>query len=278
MICEDIMKVLEQQAPEAYACSWDNVGLLVGSKEKEIQRIYVALDATDETIREAISAEADMLLTHHPLIFKGIKQVNTGDFIGRRVIELVKNDMAYYAMHTNFDISGMAQLAAEKLCLSETRTLQPEQGIFGENKEPMGIGVVGMLPKSMTLMECIAYVKKSFAVDPVKVFAVDGALNEDSKATDESVALERVTRIAVCPGSGKGVIEDALKARAQVLVTGDIDHHEGIDAVAQGMAILDAGHYGLEKMFIPYMQAYLKEQLPGIDVIAQEPKQPFVYR
>ena len=267
MICEKIINTLELQAPEAYACSWDNVGLLVGSKEKEVRRIYVALDATDEAIREAISAGADMLLTHHPLIFKGIKKINTGDFIGRRVIELVKNDMAYYAMHTNFDISGMAQLAAEKLCLSETRTLQPEPGIFGENQEPMGIGVVGVLPKTMTLTECIQYVKEAFMVDMVKIFAADG-----------SVASEPVSRIAVCPGSGKGVIEDALKARAQVLVTGDIDHHEGIDAVAQGMAILDAGHYGLEKMFIPYIKAYLEEQLPEIEVIAQEPKQPFIYR
>ena len=124
MVCKEIIQILEQKSPVSYACSWDNVGLLVGSRKKEIHRIYVALDATDETIQEAVSAGADMLLTHHPLIFKGIKNVNAEDFIGRRVIELVRHDMAYYAMHTNFDISGMADLAAERMQLTDTRVLQ----------------------------------------------------------------------------------------------------------------------------------------------------------
>ena len=272
------------------------MGLLVGSRKKEIHRIYVALDATDETIQEAVSAGADMLLTHHPLIFKGIKNVNAEDFIGRRVIELVRHDMAYYAMHTNFDISGMADLAAERMQLTDTRVLQvtgfsgevpeklkkggaggltcPEGKIDPETAAAIGIGKVGNLPREMTLKKCAEYVKQVFDVDMVRVFG-----NLDGTAPEErtSPAVRTVFRAAICPGSGKSVINDALKAGAQVLITGDIDHHEGIDAVARGMAVIDAGHYGLEKIFIPYMKQYLEERLPEVEVIAREPKQPFCY-
>ncbi len=260
MICEEIINILKEQSPEEYACDWDNVGLLVGSREKDIQSIYIALDATDETIQEAVEAGADMLLTHHPMIFKGLKKVNTEDFIGRRVIELIKHDMAYYAMHTNFDVAGMADLAGERMQLHETQPLQP-------TGEEMGIGKVGRLSDIISLQECVERTKEAFDVDLVKVFA-DTSL--------ESWQQKNIEKVAICPGSGKSVIRDALKAGAQVLITGDIDHHEGIDAAACGMSVIDAGHYGVEKIFIPYMEQYLKKALPGVKVIAQEPKKPFV--
>ena len=94
MKCSAVTEILQKQSPEEYACDWDNVGLLVGSREKEVRCIYVALDATDETIREAAEAGADLLLTHHPMIFKGLKKVSEQDFIGRRVIKLIRHDMA----------------------------------------------------------------------------------------------------------------------------------------------------------------------------------------
>lgn len=306
MKCSEVIEVFRAQAPEAYACDWDNVGLLVGSREKEVRCIYVALDATDETIQEAVEAGADLLLTHHPMIFKGLKKVSEQDFIGRRVIALIQNDMAYYAMHTNFDILGMADLAAERLGLVNRAVLQPsgkpgsvmprlskktgapdekvpqpfgktdagtEELAVGKTDAgtevlAVGIGKVGELPGRMSLEECIKTVKKAFSVDLVKVFAPSGP--------GEPLQIP-VLRAAICPGSGKSVIEDALRAGAQVLITGDIDHHEGIDAAARGMAVIDAGHYGLEKMFIPYMTEYLKDRLPELAVIGQQPKQPFLY-
>lgn len=285
MVCKNIIEILERQSPEKYACDWDNVGLLVGSKEKEIQRIYIALDADDAAIAEAVEVGADMLLTHHPMIFKGLKKVNNEDFIGRRVIELIKNDMAYYAMHTNFDITGMADLAAERMGLEERMVLQavavrmPEvlqeaaktddlqsDGISG--KSSLGIGKIGILPTEESIKECVARVKKAFEVDAVKVFV---------NPVDADFLERPVRRIAICPGSGKSVIKDALQAGAQVLVTGDIDHHEGIDAAACGMTIIDAGHYGIEKIFIPYMKEYLERTLSGVEVIAQKIKQPFIH-
>lgn len=286
MKCRVIMQLLQQQFPESLACSWDNVGLLAGSTEKEVHTVYIALDATDEAVRAAAEAQADLLLTHHPLIFKGLRQVSSEDFIGRRILELIRHDMAYYAMHTNFDVAAMADLAAEYLGLSETAVLQ-ETGTMSQRAERMqekpdtmpqetvaetetlhsgnvivGIGKIGMLPCAMTLKECAEWTKKSFGLDKVKVFG------------DPDMQMQCA---AVCPGSGKSVIEDAWKKGAQVLITGDIDHHEGIDAVARGMAVIDAGHYGLEQIFIPYMKKYLEAQLPELVVIAQEPKPPFQY-
>ncbi len=237
------------------ALNWDNVGLLVGDAEKEVHTVYIALDATDETIAEAVEAGADLLLTHHPLIFKGIRQVNSEDFVGRRVMKLIRHDIAYYAMHTNFDVAAMGTLAAERLGLWDAVVLQ-------ETGTAFGIGQVGRLPREMTLSECAEHVKESFGLDQVKVFGCTEGL---------------LQRVAVCPGSGKSVINDALEKGAQALITGDIDHHEGIDAVARGMAVIDAGHYGLEKIFIPYMKRYLEERQPKLTVEAQAEKQPFLY-
>ena len=289
MKCRDIIELLRQQFPESMACGWDNVGLLAGSMEKEVHTVYIALDATDEAITAAVEAQADMLLTHHPLIFKGIRQVNSEDFIGRRILELIRHDMAYYAMHTNFDVAAMADLAAERLGLSDIAVLQetgtlpegfalPEstaskaesvlpEGTVGKAESSVGmrtigIGKIGSLPCEMTLRECAELTKRSFGLDRVKVFGEPDM---------------RVQCAAVCPGSGKSVIEDALKKGAQVLITGDIDHHEGIDAVARGMAVIDADHYGLEQIFIPYMKEYLEARLPELTVIAQAPKPPFRY-
>ena len=280
MICREVIEILERQSPLAYACDWDNVGLQVGSRDQEIQRIYIALDATDETIQEAVDADADLLLTHHPMIFRGLKKVDQEDFIGRRVIKLIQNDMAYYAMHTNFDIMGMADLAAARLGLGECEALQPSgtdsQGV------PVGIGKVGMLTEPMSVGQCIHHVKKAFEVETVKVFlpSVKGEEESDTPLPEASLDSMAV-RLAICPGSGKSVIEDALRAGAQILVTGDIDHHEGIDAAARGMAVIDAGHYGVEKIFIPYMKEYLEtelaEQKQQVEVFAQKPKQPFYY-
>lgn len=290
MICEEIIQILEKQSPREYACDWDNVGLQVGSRKKKVGRIYIALDATDETVQEAVDVGADLLLTHHPMIFRGLKKVDQEDFIGRRIIKLIKNDMAYYAMHTNFDIIGMADLAAGRLGLAECSVLQPTGTDIQKGETPVGIGKVGRLPVSMSLAQCIEHVKDVFEVETVKVFSpsakaperMDPSRQKLSQKSGEpwhEPSLEKsISRLAVCPGSGKSVIEDAIKAGAEVLVTGDIDHHEGIDAAARGMAVIDAGHYGVEKIFIPYMKAYLEAELAHhVEVFAQKPKQPFFY-
>lgn len=259
MTCREIITLLQEQSPEEFACDWDNVGLLVGDFEQEIKKVYIALDATEETITEAVAEGVDLLLTHHPMIFKGLKKVNTQDFTGRRVVRLIQNHISYYAIHTNFDVRGMAAIAAERMGLTDCAVLD----VTCESEDGCeGIGRVGILPEEMTLKACVERVKQAYDVDTVKVF---GDLNQ------------KVRRAAICPGSGKSVISCALGAGAGVLVTGDIDHHEGIDAADQGLAIIDAGHYGVEKLFIPYMVQYLRNRTEGIEIVGQPVKQPFRY-
>ena len=115
MKCSEIMEILEELAPKELACEWDNPGLLAGRGDKEVKTILVAVDATDAVLDQAEEAGADMLLTHHPLIFKPVKSVTDRDFIGRRLLRLIQADCPYYAMHTNFDAAPgcMAALAGE---------------------------------------------------------------------------------------------------------------------------------------------------------------------
>ncbi len=123
MKCYEIIDKLESLSPTEFAEEWDNIGLLAGRRDKEVRTVYIALDATDDVIEEAVRLGADLLLTHHPLIFKKMSRVNTDDFIGRRVCELIRNDISYYAMHTNFDVMGMADAAADELSLKDRRVL-----------------------------------------------------------------------------------------------------------------------------------------------------------
>ncbi len=257
MKCYEIMECLEEMSPKSFAESWDNVGLLCGREEKEIKSVYIALDATLEVIEEAKAAGADMLITHHPMIFKPLKQVSGSHFIGNKILTLAENGMCYYAMHTNFDVMAMADAVAEQLCLEDRKVLSVtyEDGLSKE-----GIGRVGALPMSLSLAECAEYVKERCKIEHVRVFGNPA---------------EIIVLAAVCPGSGKSCIEDAIKFGADVLITGDIDHHEGIDAVEQGMAVIDAGHYGLEKVFGPYMEEYLRRKLPGIALYTAPEKEPF---
>ena len=253
MRCQDILDKIEARYPRKYACDWDNVGLLAGSREREVDTVYIALDATDEVVDAASECGAQLLLTHHPMIFGGLKSVTTDDYVGERLIRLIRNDISYYAMHTNYDVMGMAELAADMLDLKDRKVL--EEVLDGE-----GIGRVGDLPRSMTREECANFVKERFGLPNVKIF---GELEK------------QVQRAAICPGSGKSEAKPALSMGAEVYITGDIDHHTGIDMADCGMAIIDAGHYGVEHIYIADMEHFLKENCPELRVYTAPVKQPF---
>lgn len=255
MLCRDIMKLIECTYPRTAALEWDNVGLLIGRVDKDVQKIYVALDASDEVIADAIAKGADMLVTHHPLIFEPQKTITNEYFIGNRVVKLLQHDISYYAMHTNYDVLGMAELSSKMLELQDTEILELTNSDKGE-----GIGRVGSLPEEMTLKCCCEIVKEKFHLDNVKVF---GDLNTIVK------------RVAISPGSGKHMSGLAVEKGAEVLITGDMDHHEGIDAVAQGVAIIDAGHYGLEHIFIGDIAKFLHNNLENVEIIAADIRHPF---
>lgn len=257
MKCYEIMEKLESLSPASFAESWDNVGLLVGSREKEVRSVMLALDATETVIDQAILMEADLLLTHHPLLFSPLEKIVADDFIGKRVIKLIQNDISYIAMHTNFDVMGMGDEAAEHLGLSGSSVLEIT---YEDEISKEGIGRIGTLPAAMRLEECAVWVKEVFELEQVRVFGdADGLIR----------------KVAVVPGSGGDYIDRALQAGADVLITGDISHHKGLDAVEKGISIIDAGHYGLEKIFIPYMKAFLQRELPALQVFQARQPAPF---
>ena len=256
MICKKVMDILEKDYPVKYALEWDNVGLLAGRDDKEVACIYIALDVTDEVVDAAVSNGADMLITHHPLMFGGLKRIHNQDFIGNRILKLIRNDISYYAVHTNYDVCRMGRLSGEKMGFVNPEVLE----VTCMEEGSLGIGEIADLTREMTLKDCAEAVKSAFALENVKIF---GSLDN------------KINRVAICPGSGKSVINEAVKKGADVLVTGDIGHHEGIDAVDRGLAIIDAGHYGVEHIFIEDMARQLGGKLSGVQIIMAPVSHPF---
>lgn len=248
---------LDGKYPCRMAEDWDNVGLLVGDDEAEVKHVFLALDLTEQTLKEAAEAGADMIVTHHPMIFHGMKRINNHDFTGRKILSLIRLGVQYYAMHTNYDILGMAELSADYLKLRERQVLTvTEETEHGAE----GLGRIGLLPRRMTLRECGEFVKEAFSLPDVRVYG------------DPELIVEKA---AVCTGSGKSLISDVLEKKAQVYITGDIDYHTGIDAVAQGLAVIDAGHYGTEYIFMDAMKKTLEKRFPDLKISCARVKAPY---
>ena len=256
MKAKDFILQLEKDYPVEYALEWDNVGLLIGNKEKEIHKVYIALDVTEEELKQAIEEGADMIITHHPLLIQPIKRITGESFLTRMIIKLLQQDILCYTMHTNYDVLRMGRLASTMLGLQATQPLERLE----HRKENVGIGELGMLESPITLQACAQLVKDKFELNEVKIF---GDLNQ------------RVHKIAITPGSGKSTIPAAIAKGADVLVTGDIGHHEGLDALEEGLMIIDAGHYGTEYMFIADMKEYLQENFTQIQVGTHPISHPF---
>ena len=257
MKCKDIIRELEKLSPKEYAMEWDNVGLLVGKEESEVKKILLALDPTLEVIQKAVEVKADMLITHHPLLFSPIKSITSKDAIGQKLFLLMEHGISCYAMHTNFDVlGGMADLAGNMLGLNCQEPLEETSVLDGN---PIGIGKIGILPEEVSIKTLAEKVKDIFSLDTVMVYG-----NVEQK----------VKRVAVSPGSGKSMIKEARKKAAEVLITGDIGHHEGIDAVEMNVAVIDATHYGLEKIFMNFLYEYLKRECSGIEILSSSQEAP----
>ena len=258
MQCGKVIEAIERSFPPYCACDWDNVGLLVGDEKREVRRILLALDATEDVIEQAVKKKADLLITHHPMIFRAVKRITADDFTGRRILRLAKEGIAYYAMHTNYDSCFMGEQAARRLGLLDTEVLEP---VADGQEEAFGIGKIGRLPCETTLRACAELVKSAFGISSVRIFGDGGHM---------------VKKVAVVPGSGGGEINRAILAGADLLISGDIDHHEGIDAMAQGLVVIDAGHYGLEHIFAVDMAGFLADKFGGaVSVECAQEREPF---
>lgn len=258
MKCSEVVAKMENLCPKEAALEWDNPGLLVGDFDSTVHSVMIALDATSEVIDAAVSQRVDMLITHHPLIFGKINSVNSGDITGRRILKLIKNGINYYAAHTNFDTKIMGTLAASMLGIDNHQPLEVT-GVNSENGQSEGIGIVADVYESPAKV-WLDKVKASFELDNIIVFG------------DESKIIKR---IAVSPGSGKSMISEAIDKKADLLITGDIGHHEGIDAIEEGIIVADAGHYGLEYIFIDYVAKYLERECQDVRIMTCKAGIPF---
>lgn len=258
MRCRDVVEVLDDLSPQKYACNWDNVGLLVGRKNSKVQKILVSLDASKKVVDYAVQQKVDMLITHHPMIFSSVKQVNEEDITGEKILTLAENGICYYAMHTNFDaVGGMAELAAgpQYMNLSELAPIE-----LCECDGINGMGRYGKLPEPMTATGVAEYVKEKFHLDFVMLYQGE---NQKEKIFD---------KVAIMPGSGKSEMEMVHKQGYELYITGDYGHHGGQDALDMGMTVIDATHYGLEHIFTDYIVSYLQQhvtddiEVKGIDM------------
>ncbi len=246
MLCSKIYDELKRVMPLELAMEWDNPGMLIGGKDKDVKKIYIALDATSRAIDEAIRFKADLMITHHPIIFGAIKNVLSSDMLGKRIIKLIKSDITLICMHTNYDVAPgcMADITAKLLGI-DGEPLMKTGEMGGES---IGIGKVGDLKKPLSLKKLAKLVKESLEVPFVTIYG-------------EDVCVDKIKKVAISPGSGKGMSSYAIAAGAQVLITGDITHHDGLDASEDGLTIIDAGHYGTEHIFVKDM----KKRLLAID-------------
>lgn len=249
--CQTIAGILEELAPKGLAEGWDNVGLLVGDGRRKIERVMVCLDVPEWVIEEAVERKADMIVSHHPMIFNGIKRVNTDNVTGRKIISLIKNNIALYCMHTNYDIAqdGLNDVFAKELGFSDFSILEET----AYESRIMGIGRIAELEKETTLLMYAENVKTllgtghvSFAGDPNR----------------------KIKKVALINGSGSKYINSARFAGADVLVTGDMQYHGVLDALEMGLCVIDAGHYATEKIMIKHIAEYLRNKFQELKLDA----------
>ena len=243
--CQVVMNALERIAPRHLAEDWDNTGLLVGSYAQKVERILVALDVDDIVVAEAIERSADMIVAHHPAIFRGMKQLRTDLPLGRRLAALLTHGIAVAAAHTNLDITrgGVNDVLAARLGLEKLSSF-----IMGEQADGSAesLGRIGTLPAPVAIDDFAHSVCKRLGVSHVRLV----------RAADRPVR-----RVAVVGGAGAEFIDTAVRRGADVYVTGDVKYHDAQRAVEQGMHLIDAGHFGTERPVLPVLADLLRAEL-----------------
>ena len=244
MKVKDIINIIEEFAPLGIQEKWDNSGLCIGSPEDEVTSVLMGLDCTPELVDEAIACGADMIVTHHPLIFSGLKKISSDDLVGAAVIKAIKAGISIYAAHTNADnvIAGVSGAMAAKLGLENVT-------ILDEDGEGTGLGVVGDLPTPMTSQEAVDFVKARFNLKAMRT----------SKPIDG-----KISRIAMCGGSGGSLIGTAKAAGAQLYISGDISYHNFF--TSEGFMIMDIGHYESEIEIVGILFSLIKKKIPTFAV------------
>lgn len=241
MIAKDIIKIIEEQFPPVNAEDWDNVGLLIGNYDKEVKKIQFSIDATLEAIDNAIENKIDMIITHHPIIFKAIKNINNNTVIGRKILKLIKNDINVYCIHTNLDstLGGLNDYILNKLGIENSQILDLDK----ETKS--GIGRVYKLKDEIFLKQYLDILKEKLGLKNIRIISK----NKDRK----------IKKIALINGSAMSYWKLANSIKVDLFITGDITYHDALDAKESGMNVIDFGHYESEHFFYELLKFYLEK-------------------
>ena len=248
----EIARFLEEWAPPSSAQSYDNVGLQVGDPSAEVRRGLLALDMTPQVLEEARTADASLIITHHPLIFRPLQHLTTTSFASSIAYRLASSGLALYSIHTNLDAApgGVSFALGRTLGLSDMEFLD----VFESDGEELGLGVVGRLEPAVSLAEFLERVADRLGADSLRFV---GDLES------------RVARVAACGGAGSDFVGKALASGADVYVTADVKYHGFFDVLDNDgrptMAFVDAGHYETEVMTEALLRDELSERFPEVD-------------
>lgn len=255
VVLKELLSMLGEIAALDLAEPWDNVGLMVGDPAQVVSGVLVALDPTEEVLAEAENSGCNVLLTHHPLIFKPLKAVVLDSFPGRLLGKALKKGIAVIGCHTNLDkaVGGVNDILAEKIGLSNCRVLE-ENGVDGA---VTGFGRIGNLASAVTFDDFSSRLLKVLEVPILKYAGVKPA------------AIESV---AVCGGSGSELAEKAMKAGTQVFITGEVKHSTARWAEDAGYCVIDGGHFSTENLVVPGLVSIIRTKMreKGIELSVKE--------
>ena len=244
----NIIKEMELLAPTYLKEDFDNVGLMVGDKNKEVKKVLLALDCTLKVIEEAKKENVELIITHHPLIFKRPSSITTDTLQGKKIIELIKNDISLYSSHTNLDSveNGLNDTIVSILGFDNFKILEKNK-----SDDKAGLGRIVSLNESIQLEDLISKIKKSLNINNLRV--VKGK--------------DKVNKIAIINGSGQDFIGKAVALGADCIITGDTTYHFASDYKEMEISILDVGHFASEQITFFNVMENLKEKFKDVEFI-----------
>jgi dinuclear metal center YbgI/SA1388 family protein len=250
---DDVCAFLERFAPARLAEEWDNVGLLVGDRQRTVRRLMTCLTITPASAKEAIEQEADLIVTHHPLPFRPLKRITTDTVTGRLLLELISANVAIHSPHTAFDsaAAGINQQLAEGLALQNVAPLQPRPG----DVDALGSGRFGSLAAPLPLSEVAGRVRTFLKINGLHQVGADD---------------QRIHSVALACGSAGDFLDAARRAGCQLLVTGETSFHTCLEAEANGMALLLPGHYASERFGVENLATLLAKTFDSVLVWASQ--------
>lgn len=250
----EVTRVIEEIVPVELQEEWDNSGLLIGFERRTVSKALLCLEINRAVLEEAKELGAEMIITHHPVIFSGFQALQDSNLKDRLILDIIKSGISVYACHTPFDKikGGNNDVIIERLGLTSVRTLSgnnvntPSKML--EKQDPGDIGRIGEFKNMITFGEIIQHVATQLNLS-IRQIRAAGSL-------DKYIAV-----VGVCTGAGADMTKMAASSGCDLLITGDVKYHEAQDARDLGICLLDAGHYGTEKFFGEAMKEKLEKKL-----------------